>query len=113
MGLCPINRKEKNLQTEFTIHRDGKSRDGEEIELTLEWEFIPESRGHRDRYGAPEEPDEPAYLELQSAKDSNGMEWELTDAEMKEAESQADEAYAGSRVPEPDEPDYELYEPPF
>lgn len=31
--------------------------------------YHPASRGHRDKYGAPEEPDEPAYVEIESVHD--------------------------------------------
>jgi hypothetical protein len=45
-----------------TLH--GLTLDGLDVEYT----YVPESRGHRDRYGAPEEPDEPAHVEINSVK---------------------------------------------
>ena len=53
------------------------TRDDVETEITCEIRMIKASRGHRDRYGAPEEPDEPAEAEIEKVT----PDIELTEAE--------------------------------
>jgi hypothetical protein len=68
----------------MTVERDEK-----EIEVTIEATYNPGCRGARDgRWGPPIEPDEPAHFEIESAKDENGNEIELTDSELETAQDQ-------------------------
>lgn len=72
------------MTIETTIERDGV-----ELEVTCEFYYIPASRGSRDRYGCPIEPDEPADVEFIAATLENGVEIELTQGEIKDAEQKA------------------------
>jgi len=38
--------------------------EGEEIDIEVEFDYFPAMRGHRDKYGCPEEPDDPEELEI-------------------------------------------------
>jgi hypothetical protein len=38
--------------------------EGKEVNIEIVGNFIPWSYGYRDKYGAPEEPDEPAHFEV-------------------------------------------------
>lgn len=49
-----------------------------EVAITVDYDYIPESRGHRDSYGAPEEPDEPPSIEINEVRDGTGKAVELT-----------------------------------
>ena len=74
---------------DFTVERNE-----EEIEVTIEGNYIRASRGQRDwlggrRCGPPLEPDEPADFEIESVKDEVGNEIELTEKETKQAIEQA------------------------
>lgn len=53
------------LEITFT---DSTGTEHEGIKIEVTGTYIPGCRGHRDRYGAPEEPDEPAYIEVETAK---------------------------------------------
>lgn len=61
------------MQVEHTITRDDA-----EIEIVAQCKYYRECRGHRDRYGCPEEPDEPAEVEIESVT----LDIELTEAEI-------------------------------
>lgn len=49
------------------------------IYLTVEYAYWPATKGHCDRYGVPEEPDDDEEIEITSVKDDNGNEVELPD----------------------------------
>lgn len=71
-----------------TIYREQP--DGEELELELDvhFHYCAGCRGLRDRYGAPETPDDPEELEMEHAYDQKtGEEVELTRKEIKEVEA--------------------------
>ncbi len=57
-----------------------------EITLEVEYAYSRASRGARDRYGAPLEPDEDESVELQSATDERGRSVELDRVEQDRAE---------------------------
>lgn len=71
------------MTTRFTLFTDIG-----EIDLEVTGTFYPFIRGSRDRWGAPEEPDEPAHWDLEFIKadgvevdfdefcESIGMDWE-------------------------------------
>lgn len=42
-----------------------KTKDGMEVECTVVYDYTPSYRGYRDSLGVPEEPDEPATVELE------------------------------------------------
>lgn len=65
----------------FTITRDDK-----EIEVDVTYTSHPGCRGHRDKYGAPEEPDEDDWIEILEAIDEAGTCYELTTNEEQEIE---------------------------
>jgi hypothetical protein len=52
-----------------------------EFSVQVEYEYIPASRGHRDSYGCPEEPDEPESVEISSVK-VQGNEVEVCDKDL-------------------------------
>lgn len=62
-------------------------RDGEEIPVTVEYTYHRASRGARDSLcgrrgaGAPLEPDEPAWAEIDRVTDPDGKPVEITDSE--------------------------------
>ena len=47
-------------------HTVTRGEDEQEIELTVECRYVPGFRGHRDKYGCPEEPDMPDEIEILS-----------------------------------------------
>jgi hypothetical protein len=59
-----------------------------EIEIEVEYEYSKATRGARDSFGAPEEPDEPESVEIIGAT-SDGKPFELTDEETKAMEAEA------------------------
>ena len=68
-------------------------RDGVELGVLCDVECESECRGHRDRYGAPEEPDSPASFTFYEAHatdvEGNTVEIELTVEEQRRAEDLA------------------------
>ncbi len=76
-----------------------------EINLTIDLTYIPACRGHRDRYGCPEEPDEPAGFEITSCSDADGLEYELTDKEYDDVMEKASELYRESCLRDRPDPD--------
>jgi len=58
----------------MNTHNTSINRD---IDIEVTYQYHKAIRGHRDSYGAPEEPDEPAYLEITSVN----PEIELTERE--------------------------------
>ena len=58
-------------------------------EITVTGNFIAGCLGSRNEYGAPNEPDDPSYWEIESAE-MNGVEYELST----EQEREAEEAFA-------------------
>lgn len=78
-----------------------------EIPVTVEYTYYPPCRGHRDRYGAPEEPDEPASVEIGSVLDAKGNElwYSLDEKQLKSIEDEIWEALRDrERECEPPEP---------
>ena len=77
-----------------------------DIDVEIDYTFHAEHKGARDSIGGvrnagpPLEPDEPAYIEITSAKDASGVEWELTDQEQKDIEDEISEKL--SEEPEPE-----------
>jgi len=57
-------------------------RDDQEISIEVEYSYSKAYPGSRDRYGCPEEPDEPADVEIIRAIDDDGKEIELSDSEI-------------------------------
>jgi hypothetical protein len=55
-----------------------------ELEVECTFECHPFHAGHRDKYGAPEEPDDPAELEFDGAT-VDGVDFELTESEIDQA----------------------------
>ena len=64
-----------------------------EIEVEVTLEYHKGMKGHRDKYGVPEEPDDPESWEILSAKPQPLLEkdFELTNDEEEEAIQQAKE----------------------
>jgi hypothetical protein len=77
------------------------TRDDIDIPVDVDFTFYPAYRGRRDSIGGvrnagpPLEPDEPASIEINSVKDFEGYEYELTDSEIEEIA----EGYYGMRDP--------------
>jgi hypothetical protein len=69
----------------------------QEIILDIEFTQQKASRGHRDKYGAPEEPDEPECVEIESVKDPAGKEVELTKFEQARVEEKCFERIEASK----------------
>jgi len=68
----------KKLITENTLDAT-LSRGDNEIEVEVSYDSVPAERGHRDKYGAQEEPDYPASIEIIEVVDkATGLEIELT-----------------------------------
>lgn len=61
-------------------------RDDQEIAVEVEYTYSRGSRGHCDRYGAPEEPDDDPEVEVQSVTGPDGKEMVLTPDEEKKIE---------------------------
>ena len=79
---------------------------GTEITVSCECKYWAASRGHRDRFGCPEEPDTPAEIEIESSKNKEtGEDFELTEAQQDEVIQKAFEqvADAAHDYPEPDD----------
>lgn len=57
-------------------------RGDDELELVVEYTCHPESRGRRDSLGVPEEPDEPAWIEIDAIEGGTDITFELTDDEI-------------------------------
>lgn len=54
--------------------------DGGETHLVVDHHYYPAGCGHRDRWGAPGEPDEPAYIQIERVVNrETGEEIELSD----------------------------------
>lgn len=51
---------------------------GKNVDVTVEYYYSPPCAGHRDKYGAPEEPDEDESVEICSIQDIHGNEVELS-----------------------------------
>lgn len=50
------------------------------VYLTIEYAYWPATKGHCDRYGVPEEPDDGPEVEITSIKDEAGNEVELPES---------------------------------
>lgn len=66
----------------------GEGHHWQELIVAVEYGYSRASRGSRDRYGCPLEPDEPASTEIQSVTDEYGHEVELTSDEEDRADEQ-------------------------
>lgn len=86
----------------FTVYREDGCGDEVEIEVYIDADYIPESRGSRDEYGQLNEPDCGAGWEITSATDEHGKHIDLTKREIEEIEKQLDckreEAIAGAKI---------------
>ena len=69
-------------------HKTSIEVDDTELPITVTWTYYPGSRGHHDKYGAPEEPDEPPSIELVEVKDDRGGDVELTPEQEKRIENE-------------------------
>jgi hypothetical protein len=72
------------MQIKHTLTRNER-----DVEVTIELSYSPGCRGHCDRYGAPEEPDEPASFEVETVEDEHGNDYDLSDAEYDEVVEKA------------------------
>ena len=86
------------MQLKFTLTRNER-----DVEVTVTLEYTPASRGYRDKYGAPEEPDEPATYEIGACEDDQGNYYDLTDAEYDEIVEKAWKQH-NEETPDYDEP---------
>ena len=60
-----------------------------EIEIEVEYSYYGACRGHRDKYGAPEEPDEPAHIEIEFVvQKGSKVPINLTDEELDKLEQE-------------------------
>ena len=81
------------MNVRFELHIERECGDEmEELTVEIDAEISPGCRGSRDSLGVPEEPDDPPYCEINSAK-NNGEDFELTDEEVDSAWDKAWEAY--------------------
>ena len=84
-----------------------------EIPITITYDVEGPSRGHRDSFGAQEEPDEDGYVEITSVVETaTGQEIELTNKEEKEILSELEEETANEPddCPEPEERDWPMFD---
>jgi len=84
--------------------------DGKEITIVCDCKYWSASRGYRDKYGAPEEPDTPAEIEIQSSKNKEtGEDVELTEAEQEQVIEKGFELVADAECdyPEPEIPAFD------
>jgi hypothetical protein len=82
-------------------------RDEKEIQVLCVCKYWSATRGFRDKYGAPETPDDPAEIEIQSSyNEVTGELVELTDEEMEEVVNKGFEQIADMErdCPEPEWP---------
>lgn len=92
--------RHQKVEFAFTIERNE-----EQIELLIVGEYSPASKGATDgKYGPPIEPDEPDFIEIDSATDEDGNEIELTEEEYEKAVEEGLEKLA--EMEEGCEPDY-------
>jgi hypothetical protein len=80
-----------------------------EIQIEVTYTPRPAIRGHRDKYGAPEEPDEPAHCEIESVIElETGIDIELTAHEEERIAIEISEAIADAKndYPEPEDPSF-------
>lgn len=72
----------------FNVERNERT-----IEVAVELSYIPAHRGYRDKYGAPEEPDEDACFEIESVTTKDGGDVDLTKDEESDVIAKAWEKY--------------------
>ena len=82
------------------------------VDVEVEYTAYPASRGHRDKHGAPEEPDEPATIEIESVidvtDDVGNLLPSLSKAQVEKLEEEIGESLSRERdYPDPPEPDIE------
>lgn len=91
-----------------------------EFAVVIEFDYHAGCRGHRDKYGAPEEPDEDAWVEITSVKIGTGehamdvMQW-LEQEQVDELAAEIQQSYESDQEPDDDfelKPD-DRGEPPF
>jgi hypothetical protein len=76
------------------------TRDGDDLEVEVEYTFSKGCRGARDSLGGkagagpPLEPDEPDQILIDSVTDENGTDVELTDEEIQQLEGKCFDDYA-------------------
>lgn len=86
-------------------------RDEKEIQVLCECKYTSGCRGYRDKYGAPETPDEPAEIEiLSSVNEVTGDDVELTDEEMERVVEKGFEQVADMMTDIPDEPEWPAFD---
>lgn len=69
--------------------------EGNEVPINVDFKYWPPTRGYRDKYGAPEEPDTPAEIEVISVlHQETGEEVTLTDQQMEKVEAECWECVA-------------------
>jgi len=87
--------------------------DGTEITVVCDCKYWSMSRGHRDKYGCPEEPDSPAEIEIQSSKNkATGEDVELTEAQQDEVIQKGFEQVADVECDYPEPEPHEFDETP-
>ena len=81
-----------NMTFETILTRENEAGDEIEIPVTVECACHRAERGRRDRYGAQEEPDYDAEIEIESVIGiDNGVKYDLTPAETETFEAEAAE----------------------
>lgn len=69
---------------DYDLIREREGDDDEVFQLTIEYTYHRAYRGARSSLGVPEEPDEPAGIEIEAILDEDGNEFEVTDSEEEE-----------------------------
>lgn len=85
--------KNRQHKTTITIERDGV-----EFDVIVAFDYYPAHPGFRDKYGAPEEPDEPEQFDFVSATLNDGTEIELLDSEIEAATEQVSESMRDNEI---------------
>lgn len=65
---------------EYVIYREDEMGEEHEYVLEVDYHYYKGCKGHCDKYGVPEEPDDDQEIEIQSVT-HNGVDFELTDKE--------------------------------
>lgn len=66
---------------DYNLTRENDEGDEEVYLLTVEYCYHSACRGYRNSLGVPEEPDEPAGVEIDSIVDADGNEFEVSEEE--------------------------------
>ncbi len=87
------------------------SRDEEDLDIEVDFIYHSICRGHRDKYGVPEEPDTPAEIEITAARRvDNKQEIELTTREEDFIRPSLWDYVSDQADDEPPERDQEFYD---